>query len=126
VAVRALKFEVFSRIVQFAAETKNMDVLAPYLSAANSWQAKWGLSQREAGELFLLVSSSLERAGLAEEAQAFLIRYLQTYETEPAAKRVEARSAAKTAAINFVRAPAVSQCSSLASLAVVSGARLHS
>jgi len=124
VSSKALKLDVFSRIVAFAADTRQVDALAPYLASAATWQARWGLTPAEAGALFLLVARALERTGHADGAQTFLIRHLATFEgVEPAAARAGARAAAKAAAINFVRAPAVSQRSNLASMAAVRAPR---
>lgn len=128
VATKAQKLEVFSTLVQYASDSKHIDALAPHFASAQSWKTKWSLTNKEAGDLFLLVSSSLEKAGLHDDAQVFIIRYLATFETEPAERRKEALPAAKKAAVNFIRAPAVSQRSNLAALAVVSDkslARVH-
>lgn len=61
--------------------------------------------------------------------QAFLIRYLSTFEAEAAAGSLsapaleEAKAHAKEAALGYIRAPALSQRSALAHLAVVSRSR---
>lgn len=127
VSGKAQKLSVFSKLIQYAGETKHMDALAPYLASAQSWKSKWGLTTREAGDLFLTISTCLEKVGNLEEAQVFLIRYLATFEGEPVEIRKEALPSAKKAALNFIKAPAVSQRSNLAALAVVStcGARVH-
>lgn len=63
--------------------------------------------------------------------QAFLIRYLATFEAEAAAGSLstaaleEAKGHAKDAALGYIRAPALSQRSALAHLAVVSSACVY-
>jgi hypothetical protein len=113
------KLSVFKRVLQAAADTRQLDALAPYLSQAGSWQAKWGLAPAAARPLFLLVSQLLSKAGDSEGGQAFLIRYLATFEADTAAIDDEALAHARDAAVGFVKSPAASQRSALPRLAVV-------
>ena len=113
------KLEVLKKLISFASEVRLMEPLQTFLAGAAGWPAKWGLSAAQAGSLFLLISQCMERYGAAEEAQSFLIRYLATLEGASAAALAAARPWAKTAALNFVKAPAVSQKSNLARLAAV-------
>lgn len=111
---------MLGKLVQYASDTKHLDALMPFFATASTWKTTWGLSSQQAAGLFLLISESLEAAGLLEDAQVFLLRHLQAFETESADVRKTALPAAKKAALNFIRAPAVSQRSNLPSLAVVS------
>jgi hypothetical protein len=118
---RQEKLALFGALVDFAAETKQLEALYPYFATAASWQAKWGVSDAEARRLYLAVSRVLEKAGESEQAQAFRIRYLSTFEGPRAADiDDEALAAARQAAVGFVKAPAVSQRSALPQLAAVS------
>jgi hypothetical protein len=118
------KLEVLKQLIRFAAETRLAELIQPFLAGAAGWPAKWALSAEQAGSLFLLIAQCMERYGNAEEAQVFLIRYLTTLEGASAAMLAEARHWAKAAALNFVKAPAVSQKSNLARLAAVRGGPL--
>lgn len=113
------KLGVLKALIRYAADHRQLELLQPYLAGAATWPAKWQLSPEQAGALYLLIAQSLEKTGAAEDAQAFLIRYLTTLETASEAAQAGARAWAKTAALNFVMAPAVSQKSNLARLAAV-------
>lgn len=113
------KLSVLKHLIRFAADARQLELLQPYLAGAAGWTSKWGLTAEQAGALYLLIAQCLEKGGAAEEAQAFLIRYLTTLEGASDAAKAGARTWAKTAALNFVKAPAVSQKSNLARLAAV-------
>lgn len=115
-----LKLAVFTRVVQYAADTKQLDLLAPFFAAASTWQSRWGISSQQAGALYLLISQSLDKAGALDDAQTFLIRYLSTLEEAGEAELASARPHAVTAAVNYVKAPVVSQRSNLPALRAVS------
>ena len=118
---KAEKVAVFSKLIKFASDTRQLDLLYPYFAHAATWQSKWGISDEQTRRLLLTVSTALEKAGDAEQAQAFLIRYLSTFEGSAAsAIDDEALSHAKDAAIGYVKAPAVSQRSALPQFAAVS------
>lgn len=107
-------------IISFATNTKQVDLLASLFATSGSWVSKWGLTEQQARELFLLSSSALEKASDAEGAQGFLIRYLSTFENDAAAIDDEVLQHARDAALGYVKAPALSQRSALAQLAAVS------
>lgn len=113
------KLWVLKQLIRFASEARLMEPIQPFLAGAAGWPTKWALTAEQAGSLFLLIAQSMERYGAAEEAQTFLIRYLATLEGAGAEALAAARPWAKTAALNFVKAPAVSQKSNLARLAAV-------
>lgn len=115
------KLGLLRSVIRFASDTRQLDALAPLFAGAAGWKAKWGLAEQEARALYLLISVSLEKAGDAEQAQAFLIRYLTTFEGDVGAIDDEALARAKDAAVGYVKAPAVSQRSALPQLAVVRG-----
>ena len=117
---KAEKLGLLKSIIRFASDTKQLELLAPVFAGAAGWKAKWGLSDVEARAIYLLISSVLEKAGDAEQAQVFLIRYLSTFEADGGAIDDEALGHAKDAAVGYVKAPAVSQRSALPQLAVVS------
>lgn len=129
-SLRAQKLSLIATVISYASNTKQLDQLAPYLASAASWQKEWQLSNAEARGLFLLLSRAYGKAGDGSSAQAFLIRYLQTFEPSVAAdgssaaaspaSLEEAKEHAKEAAIGYIRAPALSQRSALAHLAAVS------
>eukprot|EP00158_Paraphelidium_tribonemae_P000103 Partr_v1_DN16839_c0_g1_i1_m28286 putative Component of the eukaryotic translation initiation factor 3 (eIF-3) complex, which is involved in protein synthesis and, together with other initiation factors, stimulates binding of mRNA and methionyl-tRNAi to the 40S ribosome (By similarity) len=116
---KAEKLGLLRSVIRFASDTRQLEALAPLFAGAAGWKAKWGLTEQEARALYLLISVSLEKAGDAEQAQAFLIRYLATYEGDVGAIDDEALARAKDAAVGYVKAPAVSQRSALPQLAVV-------
>jgi hypothetical protein len=113
------KLQVLKRLIKFASEHRLIETLQSFLAGAAGWPAKWALSAEQAGSLFLMIAQCMDRNGIPEEAQTFLIRYLGTLEGASAEALVAARPWAKTAALNFVKAPAVSQKSNLARLAAV-------
>lgn len=117
---RDAKLALLTAIISYAASTKQLELLAPYLAGAASWQREWELSDGEARALFLLLSQVYSKAGSAQEAQAFLIRYLATFEHAAPAALEEAKEHARDAALGYIRAPALSQRSALAHLAAVS------
>lgn len=120
---KAEKLATFSSLVALASESKQLELLSPYFATAAGWQAKWGISDAETRALYLAVSRALDKAGDSEAAQAFLIRYLTTFEGAGAADiGDEAKARARDAAVGFVKAPAVSQRSALPQLAAVSRA----
>jgi hypothetical protein len=118
-AGKAVRHRTFAVLLRYAATTKQLELLQPYLAQAGRWAAAWGLSADQLRPLFLQVAEALEKAGEIEESQAFLIRYLSTFEGADAATLAQAREYAKGAAINYVRAPGVSQRSNLPHLAAV-------
>jgi hypothetical protein len=89
----AIKFHVFARIVSFAAETRQAELLLPYLGTAGSWASAWGVPEAELRGLYLAISKALSSVSAPEAAQAFLIRYLATFEGAEPAELTEARSA---------------------------------
>ena len=119
---RGARLALLRAIIAFAAATKQMDQMAPYLSVVSgaSWQRDWGLSDAEARALFLQLAQVHGAAGEATVSQAFLIRYLATFEAAGAEALAEAKEHARDAALGYIRAPALSQRSSLAHLAAVS------
>ena len=118
---KAEKLVLLSSIIRFASETSQIELLTPVFAGAAGWKAKWGLTDAQARGLYLQIANALGRAGGAytEQAQAFLIRYLTTFENDVSAIDDEALSHAKDAAVRYVNAPAVSQRSALPQLAVV-------
>lgn len=114
------KLALLRSIIRFAADTRQTELLASLFSTAGSWTSKWGLTDQQARELFLLSSSALEKAGDAEGAQGFLIRYLGTFENDAGAINDDALGHAKNAALGYVKAPALSQRSALPKLVAVS------
>lgn len=118
---RREKLALLRSVISFASASRQLELLAPVLASAGSWRSKWRLSDGEARGLYLLLSQVLDRAGDAEQAQVFLIRYLATYESAAAGAAIpdEALELAKAAAIGYVKAPAVSQRSALPQLAAV-------
>jgi hypothetical protein len=79
------------------------------------------LTSSPAQDLFLLLARAYGDAGDSAAAQAFLIRYLATFEGAAATPAALAAAAphARAAALGYIRAPALSQRSSLAHLAAV-------
>ena len=61
----ALKLSVLMIIIRSAADAKQLDLLAPFLAGASSWQSQWGMSDSEARKLYLLVSQVLGNIGEA-------------------------------------------------------------
>ncbi len=116
------KLSVLRNLIRFAAEARLMELVLPFLASAASWPVKWGLSPAQAGSLYLQLAQSMERCGALEESQAYLIRYLATLETASEADIAAATPHAVQAALNFVKAPAISQKSNLSRLAAVSDA----
>ena len=118
---KAEKVALFSHLVSFASDSKQLELLSPYFASAGTWQSKWGISDTEARGLYLAVSRALDKAGDVDGAQVFLIRYLTTFEGAAAADiDDDAKARARDAAVGFIKAPAVSQRSSLPQLAAVS------
>ncbi len=107
-------------ILRLAADSKQLELLNPFLSNAASWQSRWGISDVDARKLYLLVSEVLGAAGDSDQSQAFLIRYLTTFESGTVADVDEdARTRAKEAAIGYVKAPLLSTRSNLPQLLAV-------
>jgi hypothetical protein len=120
VADVGLKFQLFTSILRFADESKQFEPLVPYFSAAIAALKQSGVSDAEVRPVFHELSRSLFKIGEAEQAQAFLIRYLATFESETnPAVVAESREAAREAALGYIRAPAVSQRSALLHLKAV-------
>ena len=119
-ANKSAKLGVLRSLFTFAAEGRMMELIQPFLASAASWPSKWSLTPEQAGSLYLTVAQCMERCGAAEETQAFLIRYLATLETASEAAIAAALPYAVQAALNFVKAPAISQKSNLSRLAAVS------
>ena len=117
---KSAKLGVLRSLFTFAAEGRMMELIQPFLASAASWPSKWSLTPEQAGSLYLTVAQCMERCGAAEETQAFLIRYLATLETASEAAIAAALPHAVQAALNFVKAPAISQKSNLSRLAAVS------
>lgn len=122
---RGSKLALLAAAISYASTSKQLDQLAPFLAGAATWQRDWQLTDVEARTLWLLLSDAYGKAGDGHAAQAFLIRYLSTFEAEAAAGSLsaaaleEAKAHAKEAALGYIRAPALSQRSALAHLAVV-------
>lgn len=119
---KAAKLETFSRIIGYAGATGQLQQLGGVFTGAANWTTKWGLTDAEARPLFLQSYKALSAAGNAEDAQAFLIRYLMTFEKEEHASPAELEASkehAVAAALGFIRAPAVSQRSNLSHLRVI-------
>lgn len=119
---RADKVHAFEVLVRFAAASKQLDLLAPFIAGAASWQRDWQLSTAEARALFLLLTTTYAGVGEATAAQGFRIRYLQTFEGPEVApaELAGALEHAREAALGYIRAPALSQRAALAHLAAVS------
>jgi hypothetical protein len=110
-ADRALQLFVLQRLVAFAADTRQFEPggpVAAYLDGVRDWAA-YGVSPADAPGLFQLVSASFGKVGAAEEEQQWLLRYLQALDGSAAASSAAALSAARTAALNYLKAPAGQQ-----------------
>lgn len=116
------KVTLFSQLLAYAAESKQLDVLTPYFPSVASWYSGKLITAQEVRQLYLAISRALTRAGDVESGQAYLIRYLASYEgAEESASPIpeEAKEAATEAALGYIRAPAISQRSALPHLRVV-------
>ena len=113
------KLSALKNLIRFAADARLLEFLQSFIASAPTWATKWSLTPEEAGSLYLLFANCMEKCGALEESQGFLIRYLTTLETASEGKLVEARPWAKQAALNFIKAPAVSQRSNLSRLVAV-------
>jgi hypothetical protein len=102
---KSSKLEVLRRMITYATEARVLELLQNYLHAI----PKWELTQEEAATLYLLISTCYQRMGMVEEEQHFLIQYLSTFEGVPAEAMAAATHAARSAAINYIKAPAGSQ-----------------
>lgn len=96
VDARETKLSLLAAVVAYAAASRQLEQLAPFLSsiAAPSWQADWGLADAEARRVFLLLSQVYSAAGDAQQGQAYLIRYLATFEAASASALEEVRATA--------------------------------
>ncbi|RYE82726.1 MAG: hypothetical protein EOO65_05065 [Methanosarcinales archaeon] len=65
------KLNLFFKIVQYAGESKHMDLLAPYLTQASQWPTTWGISSAEARKLYLLISQTLSKT-----ADAYVLLFM--------------------------------------------------
>ena len=106
-------------LIRFAADARLLEFLQSFIASAPSWATKWSLTVEQAGSLYLLIANCMEKCGSPEDSQGFLIRYLTTLETASEEKLLAARPWAKQAALNFIKAPAVSQRSNLSRLSAV-------
>ena len=120
VDARDAKLSLLDSVIRFASATRQLELLAPYLVGASTWQRDWELTDVEARSLYLLLSQVNTKAGDAQLGQAFLIRYLSTFEKADAATIEEAKAHARDAALGYIRAPNLSQRAALAHLASVS------
>lgn len=100
------KLEVLRRLIAYATETRSMEALRGYLQQVSGWTF---LTQEEAATLYLLISTSYQKLGMTDEEQHFLVKYLSTFEGVPPEAMAAATHAARSAAINYIRAPAGSQ-----------------
>jgi hypothetical protein len=110
-ADRALQLFVLQRLVAFAADTRQLEPggpVAAYLDGVRDWAA-YGVSAADAPGLFQLVSASFGKVGAAEEEQQWLMGYLQALDGSAAASSAAALSAARTVALNYLKAPAGAQ-----------------
>lgn len=86
----ARKLPLFIGLVRFASATKQLEVVAPYFRHAATWQDRCpGLPLAQIRELYLLIAQALATSGggsgasgSEDASQAFLIRYLTTFEGE--------------------------------------------
>lgn len=99
------KLSVLKKIISFATEAKQLDLIAPYLQSIS----KWNLDQPEAATLYYTISTSYQKLGQTEEEQQFLIKYLTTFEGASAEAMAAITHAARSAAINYLKAAAGSQ-----------------
>jgi hypothetical protein len=100
------KLEVLRRLISYATETRSMEALRGYLQQVSGWTF---LTQEEAATLYLLISTSYQKLGMTDEEQHFLVKYLSTFEGVAPEAMAAATHAARSAAINYIRAPAGSQ-----------------
>lgn len=122
VDTRDAKLSLLTSVIRYASASRQLELLAPYLVGAASWQRDWELSDVEARGLFLLLSQVSAKAGDAAQGQAFLVRYLSTFDKADAATLEEAKEHAREAALGYIRAPNLAQRIALAHLAAVRGA----
>jgi hypothetical protein len=116
---RPAKLAVLKRLITLATEARQLDLLASYLHSISRWR----LEQGDAATLYLTISTCYQKLGAGEEEQHFLIKYLSTFEGAPAGAMAAATHAARSAAINYLKAPAGSQKYDVPRLQAVSAAR---
>eukprot|EP01138_Halocafeteria_seosinensis_P014838 gb/GECG01015148.1/.p1 GENE.gb/GECG01015148.1/~~gb/GECG01015148.1/.p1 ORF type:complete len:338 (+),score=46.89 gb/GECG01015148.1/:1-1014(+) len=109
------KLKVLKHLIEFAAKNNLIDTLLPYLSDCETWIENLNLHKQQQRELFAFISNTLDDCNRNDEAQAYLIRYLSTFEDPRLDENelLEGRQLARKAAIGYIKAPVISQKSNL-------------
>ena len=116
------KLGLLKRLIRFSGDANLLELIKPFLANSATWPTKWGITQEQAGALYLQVAQCLEKGGQGDESQVFLIRYLATLETASEATIAAAIPHAVQAALSFVKAAAITQKSHFSRLRAVSAA----
>lgn len=90
----AFRYQVFLSALQLATAANLPEVLLPSLWRTEEWVKEWKLSKAQTRDVFSAVSALLrESKGGAKESNAFLLKFLATYEAS--SRHCPARRAAR-------------------------------
>jgi len=98
-AASADKEAVFVKTVQFAYDTGQVEAVLPFFPQAAAWHAGGIVTDASARALYLLFSRCCAKVGDGDAAQAYLIRYLTTFEGATPAQLEEVSERVSPAAL---------------------------
>ncbi|CAM9164053.1 unnamed protein product [Discosporangium mesarthrocarpum] len=102
------QLDVCMSVIRYAHQAKLMGMLTTFFAGADEWIKGWDLSVQDQRRLFLLISETLGEEGKGDESQKFLMKYLVSFDGEPAEELAKVKAAAVKGCIGAVKAPIVS------------------
>ncbi|KAJ3037402.1 hypothetical protein HDV00_001709 [Rhizophlyctis rosea] len=107
-ATSPLRADVYSAIVNVAANNDELDALIPELSTLSASIAQWGIGLNQQRALYLLLSQKLEEnEALKPTAYEYRLKHLQTYEQADAATLKQSTDQSIAAVRDAIRLPQV-------------------
>jgi translation initiation factor 3 subunit M len=104
---RELQFTLFSVIVKYAADSRNVEVLLPQFKQIDKLIKGWGITLHQQQELFKIIRTVLKDSNRHKKAYKFLIRYLRSVETGGMKEGPELLQFAAAAVVEAIKLPNV-------------------
>lgn len=73
-----LRHGVLVAIFEYALKTKQASLLVSHLGHVETWAAQWKLANKDLAKVLKLSAEICQQAGVADDAQLFLFKYLKT------------------------------------------------
>jgi len=102
------RYAVFLSIVKFAQQSKLVAVIQGYFKSVDEWLKVWNLPEDKQRALLLAIAQALDSDDEVDESQAFLIKYLASFENASDAECAAQKAHAAKGAVGAIRAPITS------------------